>query len=80
MTMHILVIRCWVNNYLVIIFFNFSNFFKSGEYKPKGPFTNCVMLRGGLSDEVRDLFKTALKNVTKEVSKSLRNCWTAHKH
>ena len=41
--------------------------------------TNCVMLRGrgggGLSDELRDLVKMALKSVTKEVSKSLvHNC------
>ena len=38
----------------------------------RGPF-NCVMLRGrgGLSDELRDLVKIALKSVTKEVSKSL---------
>ena len=55
MTMHILVIRCWVNNYLV---FNFFIFFK--KYKPKGPFTNCGMLRGGLSDELRDLVKIGI--------------------
>ena len=36
------------------------------KYKPNGPFTNCVMLRGGLSDELRDLVKIALKSVTTE--------------
>ena len=67
MTMHILVIRCWVNNYLVILFF-FQIFFKSGEYKSKGPFTNCVMLRGGLSDELRDLVKKCYEEGVKIVT------------